>query len=136
LSSASSAAVLFLGRKLAASTGFFRSAGLTRPGTAATSIAASLVRPWLFLGPAVLALTLYLSIRSWQTLWLSFHDKSGQEFVGGANYAWLLSDRASANSIFNNFLWLLVVPAACTFLGPRHRRADRPHLVGQLRQEH
>ena len=78
---------------------------------------ASLVRPWLFLGPAVLALTLYLVYPVVASLWLSFHDKSGQEFVGGDNYAWLLSDPGFHEAIVNNFLWLLVVPAASTFLG-------------------
>ncbi|MFZ1662747.1 MAG: sugar ABC transporter permease [Paracoccaceae bacterium] len=79
--------------------------------------AASLVRPWLFLGPAVLALTLYLVYPVVASLWLSFHDKSGQAFVGGANYAWLLSDPGFHEAIVNNFLWLLFVPAASTFLG-------------------
>ena len=43
--------------------------------------------------------------------------RSGEAFVGGANYAWAVNDGQFRQSIFNNFLWLLVVPAACTFLG-------------------
>ena len=83
-----------------------------------TNIArAALVRPWLFLGPAIGALTLYLVYPVVASLWLSFHDKSGQVFVGAANYRWLWSDPGFRESIFNNFLWLLVVPAASTFLG-------------------
>jgi alpha-glucoside transport system permease protein len=78
---------------------------------------ASLIRPWLFLGPAILALTLYLVYPVVASLWLSFHDKSGQGFVGAANYQWLVNDPGFRESIFNNFLWLLVVPAASTFLG-------------------
>ena len=78
---------------------------------------AGLIRPWLFLGPAILTLTLYLIYPVIASLWLSFHDKSGQAFVGAANYRWLLSDPGFRESIFNNFLWLLVVPAASTFLG-------------------
>ena len=78
---------------------------------------AGLIRPWLFLGPAILTLTLYLIYPALASLWLSFHDKSGQAFVGAANYRWLLSDPGFRESIFNNFLWLLVVPAASTFLG-------------------
>ncbi len=78
---------------------------------------AGLIRPWLFLGPAVVALALYLVYPVIASLWLSFQDKAGQDFVGVANYRWLLSDPGFRESIFNNFLWLLVVPAASTFLG-------------------
>ncbi len=78
---------------------------------------ASSIRPWLFLGPALILLTVYLIYPVIQTIWLSFHDKAGNEFVGTANYEWALKDSQFRQSIFNNFLWLLVVPAACTFLG-------------------
>ena len=77
----------------------------------------AVVRPWLFLGPALLLLFVYLIYPAIQTLWLSFHDKAGNEFVGSANYVWAFNDDLFRQSIFNNFLWLLVVPAACTFLG-------------------
>lgn len=75
------------------------------------------IRPWLFIGPALIILTVYLIYPVVQTLILSFHDKSGQEFVGFQNYAWAFGDREFRASILNNLLWLAVVPAACTFLG-------------------
>lgn len=78
---------------------------------------AALIRPWLFLGPAMLALTLYLVYPVAASVWLSLHDKAGQGFVGAANYRWLVGDPGFRESMFNNFLWLLVVPAASTFLG-------------------
>ena len=77
----------------------------------------SSVRPWLFLGPALILLTVYLVYPVFQTIWLSFHDKAGNDFVGTDNYAWAAKDSGFRQSIFNNFLWLLVVPAACTFFG-------------------
>ena len=52
----------------------------------------SSVRPWLFLGPALILLTVYLIYPVFQTIWLSFHDKAGTTFVGGANYAWAFND--------------------------------------------
>ncbi|MCB2116848.1 MAG: sugar ABC transporter permease [Rhodobacteraceae bacterium] len=86
--------------------------------TASRNIArAALIRPWLFLGPAILALTLYLVYPVIASLWLSLHDRSGENFVGLANYRWLFGDAGFRESMFNNFLWLLVVPAASTFLG-------------------
>ena len=78
---------------------------------------ASLVRPWLFLGPALLALGLYLVYPVFASLWLSFHGRDGTEFLGFDNYVWLFGDAGFRESMFNNFLWLLFVPAASTFLG-------------------
>ena len=75
------------------------------------------VRPWLFLAPALILLTIYLVYPALETLRLSFLDKSGEHFVGVANYAWAFNDSGFRQSIFNNLLWLLVVPASCTFLG-------------------
>lgn len=75
------------------------------------------IRPWLFVGPALLLLGVYLIYPVVETLRLSFFNRSGDAFVGLANYQWALGDREFRNSILNNFLWLLVVPAACTFLG-------------------
>ena len=80
-------------------------------------VRAALIRPWLFLGPSILALGLYLVYPVAASLWLSFHDKSGQANVGLANYRWLFGDPGFRESMRNNFLWLLVVPAASTFLG-------------------
>jgi alpha-glucoside transport system permease protein len=77
----------------------------------------SQIRPWLFLGPALLFLIVYLIFPTIRTFYLSFRDKDNEAFVGLGNYAWALQDEAFRQSIFNNFLWLLVVPAACTFLG-------------------
>ncbi len=75
------------------------------------------IRPWLFLGPALILLTVYLIFPVIQTFWLSFHDRAGDRFVGLANYKWAFSDDEFRLSIFNNILWLAVVPALCTLMG-------------------
>jgi alpha-glucoside transport system permease protein len=75
------------------------------------------IRPWLFLAPALILLTIYLVYPVFRTIWLSFFDNAGDKFVGLNNYRWAFNDTQFQTSIFNNFLWLLVVPAACTFLG-------------------
>lgn len=77
----------------------------------------SSIRPWLFLGPALILLTIYLIYPVIATVILSFRNKAGEGFVGFDNYVWAFSDSQFRQSIFNNLLWLLVVPAACTFLG-------------------
>ena len=52
----------------------------------------SLIRPWLFLFPAMILLTIYLIYPVFQTIWLSFHDKAGDAFVGFDNYRWAFND--------------------------------------------
>ncbi len=78
---------------------------------------ANQIRPWLFLGPALLFLGLYLVYPVIDSFWRSLHDADGSRFVGGANYAWLLGDGKFRESMRNNMLWLLVVPALSTLFG-------------------
>ncbi|PDV84901.1 alpha-glucoside ABC transporter permease [Rhizobium sp. H4] len=77
----------------------------------------AVIRPWLFLGPALFLLFVYLVYPVVATFILSFYDRAGLQFVGLANYKWAIGDREFRQSIFNNILWLAVVPAACTFFG-------------------
>ena len=78
---------------------------------------ANAIRPWLFLGPAILLLGIYLVYPVFNSVLLSLRDSSGDAWVGGANYQWLLNDEKFRESFFNNMLWLVVVPAAATFFG-------------------
>ena len=75
------------------------------------------IRPWLFVGPALLLLGLYLVYPALQTLFLSFHDDDGIEFIGLGNYLRALGDSRFLESIGNNILWLLVVPTCTVVLG-------------------
>ncbi|WP_454848225.1 carbohydrate ABC transporter permease [Rhizobium binxianense] len=77
----------------------------------------AVIRPWLFLGPALFLLFVYLIYPVVATVVLSFYDRAGVQFVGLDNYKWAIGDREFRQSIFNNILWLAVVPAACTFFG-------------------
>ncbi|MBW0157345.1 sugar ABC transporter permease [Sedimentimonas flavescens] len=78
---------------------------------------ANMIRPWLFIGPAVLFLALYLVYPVINSAWRSLMDADSRDFVGLDNYRWLMGDAKFRESIFNNMLWLLVVPAASTFFG-------------------
>lgn len=75
------------------------------------------IRPWLFLLPALLALAIYLIYPVFESIRLSFHGRDGRDFVGFNNFIWMFNDGEFRQSIFNNFLWLLVVPALSTFFG-------------------
>lgn len=77
---------------------------------------AGLIRPWLFLFPALFGLSLYLAYPVIATFWLSLHDKGGA-FVGFANYSQMMSEDKFWESMRNNMLWLIVVPALSTAFG-------------------
>ena len=81
---------------------------------------ANLVRPWLFLFPALVLLGLYLAYPVFATLWLSFtQDAPGntREFVGLQNYSTMFGESKFWESMTNNMLWLIVVPAMSTAFG-------------------
>ncbi|MEO9525947.1 sugar ABC transporter permease [Roseibium sp.] len=79
---------------------------------------ANMVRPWLFLFPALFALTLYLAYPVFETLRLSLTDRDqGGAFVGLANYRQMMNEAKFWEAVRNNMLWLIVVPAASTAFG-------------------
>jgi alpha-glucoside transport system permease protein len=77
----------------------------------------SQIRPWLFLLPALLFLSVYLIYPVIETFRLSFFDKSGTRFIGFANYMWAVGDGDFRQSILNNILWLVIVPSFATAFG-------------------
>ncbi|QJF51614.1 carbohydrate ABC transporter permease [Roseobacter ponti] len=78
---------------------------------------ANLVRPWLFLFPAMAALGLYLVYPVVGSFWRSLYNRAGDEFIGFGNYSTMFADDGFQTAFLNNLLWVLVVPAASTFLG-------------------
>ena len=77
----------------------------------------ALVQPWLFVLPALALLGVYLVYPLFETARLSFMNDTGEQFVGLANYKWVLVDPNFLITIRNNFMWLLVVPAMATLMG-------------------
>lgn len=75
------------------------------------------IRPWLFVGPALLLLGIYLVYPVFETIKLALYDNTGDTFIGLANFAWALTDDDFQQSILNNVLWLLIVPAMATIMG-------------------
>lgn len=87
---------------------------------------ANMVRPWLFLAPALIALGLYLAYPVVETLRLSLTERvaipgAGGQFeykwVGLDNYRQMASEAKFWEAMSNNMLWLIVVPAASTAIG-------------------
>ena len=80
----------------------------------------NMVRPWLFLFPALVLLGLYLAYPVFATAWLSLtQDAPGntREFVGLANYTTMFGESKFWEAMKNNMIWLLVVPAMSTAFG-------------------
>ncbi len=81
---------------------------------------ANMVRPWLFLAPALIALGLYLVYPVIETLRLSLTERlpgGGYGWVGLENYEKMVAEGKFWEAMRNNMLWLLVVPAASTAFG-------------------
>lgn len=84
---------------------------------------ANMVRPWLFLLPALSALGLYLAYPVFETLRLSLTERLPGEngytyaWVGLDNYTQMFAEPKFAEAMINNLLWLLVVPAFSTAFG-------------------
>ncbi len=81
---------------------------------------ASMVRPWLFLAPALIALGLYLAYPVVQTLLLSLSERlpgGRSQYVGFENYRRMMAEDKFWEAMRNNMLWLAIVPAAATAIG-------------------
>jgi len=75
------------------------------------------IRPWIFVGPAVLVLVVYLVYPVFASLIYSVQDRNADGFVGLANYAWAFENDGFQIAIRNNILWLIIVPTMSTAFG-------------------
>jgi alpha-glucoside transport system permease protein len=70
-----------------------------------------------FLAPAAFFLLIWIVYPAVSTIYRSFFDKTGDQFVWFDNYQNLFTNDRTLNAIKNNFLWLLIVPAFATAIG-------------------
>ncbi|HET6712325.1 MAG TPA: sugar ABC transporter permease [Actinomycetota bacterium] len=75
------------------------------------------VRPWVFVGPALVILGVFLVYPVVNTLLTSLKDARGQEFVGLDNYAFVFTDESMLRSIRNTFGWIVIVPLFAVSVG-------------------
>ena len=75
------------------------------------------IKPWMFAGPAILAIGAYLIYPAIVTLQYSFANEDSTAYVGFKNYTSLLTDPSFLQVLFNNLLWIIVVPATTVVLG-------------------
>lgn len=70
-----------------------------------------------FLAPAAFFLLIWVVYPAISTVYRSFFDRTGDEFVWFENYENLFTNDRTLTAIKNNFLWLLIVPALVTAIG-------------------
>jgi alpha-glucoside transport system permease protein len=68
------------------------------------------LRPWLWIGPAVVLLAVFLVYPTITTIILSFRDANGVGFVGLSNFTFYFTDPSMQRMLLNNFFWVLVMP--------------------------
>lgn len=88
------------------------------PGKQSTIIEA--IQPWIFVGPALMLLLLFLLVPGFLTVKQSMQEASGSFSV--QNYAFLWDPAALGYVQFrfamrNSLMWLILVPTACISLG-------------------
>jgi len=67
-------------------------------------------RPYVFVGPALAILAVFMIYPVVNTVVLSFKDARGDEFVGLDNYEFVFTDDSMLRSIRNSVGWIVIVP--------------------------
>jgi alpha-glucoside transport system permease protein len=90
----------------------------------------------VFLLPAVTFLFIGLVAPAFRTLYLSFRDARGDEFIGLENYKWAFTQPEILDVLQNTLIWMVVAPIASTGFGLTIAvltdRMRRPGLVKSL----
>lgn len=75
------------------------------------------VRPFAFVGPAVVFLGVFLLYPTINTFFLSFQDAKGEEFVGVDNYVDIFTNSDTLVALRNSLAWVIVVPFVSIVIG-------------------
>ncbi len=75
------------------------------------------IKPYVFVGPAILVVGLFLLFPALDTLRNSFMDSNSAEYVGLQNYEFLVTDQQMRTAIWNNVLWIIFVPTVSVAVG-------------------
>jgi alpha-glucoside transport system permease protein len=75
------------------------------------------IRPYVFVGPALVTLAVFLVYPVFNTIFISFQSSNSTEFVGLDNYRFVFTDVNMLRSIRNTAGWLILVPLAAVSIG-------------------
>jgi alpha-glucoside transport system permease protein len=74
-------------------------------------------RPYVFVGPALVILSVFLIYPVVNTILLSFRDSRGQDYVGLDNYNFVFTDESMLRSLRNTAGWIILVPLVAVSIG-------------------
>jgi alpha-glucoside transport system permease protein len=74
-------------------------------------------RPYVFIGPAIVLLLVFLVYPVFNTIFISLRSSNSQEFVGLDNYRFVFTDVDMLRSIRNTTGWLVLVPIVAVSIG-------------------
>ncbi len=75
------------------------------------------IRPYVFVGPAIVLLSVFLIYPVVNTILISFRDSRGADFVGLDNYEFVFSDESMLRSLRNTAGWIILVPHVAVSIG-------------------
>ena len=75
------------------------------------------VRPYVYVGPALVILSVFLIYPVVNTFLISFKDAAGQEYIGLDNYEFVFTNDSMLRSIRNTGLWIVLVPLVAVSIG-------------------
>jgi alpha-glucoside transport system permease protein len=75
------------------------------------------VRPYIFVGPALVVLAVFLIYPVLNTVLVSLKDSQGESFVGLDNFKFVFTDDSMLRAIRNTFGWIVIVPLVGVSIG-------------------
>jgi alpha-glucoside transport system permease protein len=75
------------------------------------------VRPYAFVGPALVMLSVFLVYPVINTIIVSFKDETSSSFIGLENYRFVFSDESTLRAMRNTALWIVLVPLVAVTIG-------------------
>lgn len=75
------------------------------------------VRPYVFVGPTLVILSVFLVYPVINTVILSFKDRFGNSYIGTDNYEFIFTDESMLRSMRNTFAWIVLVPLFAVIIG-------------------
>jgi alpha-glucoside transport system permease protein len=75
------------------------------------------VRPYVFVGPALVILAVFLVYPVINTIFVSFKDARAEQFVGFENFQFVFTNRDMLLAIRNTLGWIVLVPLAAVTIG-------------------
>jgi alpha-glucoside transport system permease protein len=75
------------------------------------------VRPYVFVGPCLVILAVFLVYPVINTLLISFKDARSESFVGLDNFKFVFTDESMLRAIRNTLGWIIVVPLFAVSIG-------------------